>query len=547
MSRTSGRPASANHPGGAVSGPGTRILVADGLAEEGLARLRVGAEVLVHTGVAEDALAAALPDVDALIVRSRTQVSAAALTDATRLRVIARAGVGVDNIDVEAATRQGILVLNAPESSTTAAAEHTLALLLALARRIPRAQIALAAGRWTREQFIGTELSGKVLGVVGLGKIGSGVARRALAFGMRVIAHDPYVSKERARRLGVELGAWDEVLAQSDVLTLHTPLARETAALIGADELAAMKPGALLVNCARGGLVDEEALLAALQAGRIGGAALDVFALEPPPPDYPLLAHPRVVATPHLGASTVEAQRSIAVDIADQVLAALRGEPVHGAVNAPALREETWRRLDPFMHLTRSLGTLSRQLADGQLITIALRYEGEVAGADTAALTASFLAGLLGGVSEETVNLVNAGLIAKERGLRVSETHSDLCEDFTSEIVAEIETSRGLLKLGGTLFGHREPRITRLNEWRLDLAPAEHMLFIWNEDRPGMIGVVGTILGRHRVNIANMHVGRRNMGGSAVMILTLDAPATVAAVGEIRRAGSIARATPVRV
>jgi D-3-phosphoglycerate dehydrogenase / 2-oxoglutarate reductase len=524
-----------------------RILVADGLAEEGLARLRDTADVLVHAGVAQDALATILPDVDALIVRSGTQVSAHALKGATRLRVIARAGVGVDNIDVEAATRQGILVLNAPESSTIAAAEHTMAMLLALARRIPHAHAALAAGRWTREQFIGSELSGKTLGVVGLGKIGSEVARRGLAFAMRVIAYDPYVTEERARRLGVELGAWDEVLGRCDVLTLHTPLARETRALVGADELAAMKPGALLVNCARGGLVDEAALLAALQSGQIGGAALDVFAQEPPAPGYPLLAHPRVVATPHLGASTVEAQRSIAVDIADQVLAALRGEPAHGAVNAPALPEETWRRLDPFMHLTRSLGTLSQRLADGQLITVGLRYEGEVARTDTAALTASFLAGLLGRVSEETVNLVNAGVIAKERGLRISETHTDLCEDFTSEVVAEIQTSHGTLRLGGTLFGHREARITRLNEWRLDLAPAEHMLFIWNEDRPGMIGAVGTILGRHGVNIANMHVGRRNMGGIAVMILTLDAPAADAAVAEIRRAAGISRAMAVRV
>ncbi len=546
-SRPSVRPASAGRTNRAVPGLAMRILVADGLAEEGLDRLRDAADVLVHAGVVEEKLATILPDVDALIVRSRTQVSSAALKGAARLRVIARAGVGVDNIDVEAATRQGILVLNAPESSTIAAAEHTIAMLLALARRIPRAHAALAAGRWTRDQFIGTELSGKILGIVGLGKIGSEVARRALAFGMRVMAYDPYVTEERARRLGVELGAWDEVLAKCDVLTLHTPLAQETQALIGKDELAAMNPGALLVNCARGGLVDEEALLAALENGRIGGAALDVFAQEPPPPGYPLLAHPRVVATPHLGASTIEAQRSIAVDIADQVLAALRGEPVHGAVNAPALREETWRRLDPFMHLTRSLGTLSQQLADGQLITIGLRYEGEVARTDTAALTASFLAGLLARVSEETVNLVNAGVIAKERGLRISETHTDLCEDFMSEIVAEIQTSQGILRLGGTLFGHREARITRLNEWRLDLAPAEHMLFIWNEDRPGMIGAVGTILGRHKVNIANMHVGRRNMGGTAVMILTLDAPAADAAVGEIRRADGIARAMPVRV
>jgi D-3-phosphoglycerate dehydrogenase / 2-oxoglutarate reductase len=524
-----------------------RVLVADGLAEEGLTRLREAAEILVHSGLTEEELAALLLDVDALIVRSRTQVSSAALGRASRLRVIARAGVGVDNIDVEAATRQGILVLNTPESSTIAAAEHTMAMLLALVRRIPHAHAALAAGQWNREQYLGTELSGKTLGVVGLGKIGSEVARRAIAFGMRVIAHDPYVTEERARRLGVEMRTWDEVLAQCDVLTLHVPLAETTRALIGKVELAAMKPGALLVNCARGGLIDEEALLGALEERRIGGAALDVFAQEPPPAGSALLTHPRVVATPHLGGSTLEAQRSIAVDIADQVLAALRGAPVHGAVNAPALGEDTWRRLDPFMHLARSLGALTQQIAEGQLSAVSLYYEGEVASLDTAPLTASFLTGLLHRVSDQTVNLVNAAVTAKERGLRLSEAHADLCEDFTSQIIAEVQTSHGTQRLGGTLFGHREARITRVNRWRLDLVPAEHMLFVWNQDRPGVIGTVGTILGRHKVNIANMHVGRREAGGTAVMVLTLDAAAPEASVREIRQADGISQVKAVHL
>ncbi len=524
-----------------------RVLVADGLAEEGLARLREGADVVVRSGLTEEELAALLPDVDALIVRSSTQVSAGAVKRGVRLRVIARAGVGVDNIDVDAATRQGVVVLNTPESSTIAAAEHTMAMLLSLVRRIPQAHAALTAGRWAREGFIGTELSGKTLGVIGLGKIGSEVARRAIAFGMRVVAYDPYVTEERARRLGVELGTWDEVLGQCDALTLHVPLAQDTRALIGRNELAAMKPQALLVNCARGGLIDENALLAGLEEGKVGGAALDVFAQEPPPPGSPLLAHPRVVVTPHLGGSTLEAQRSIAVDIADQVLAALRGEPVHGAVNAPALGQDTWRRLDPFMNLARSLGALTQQIADGQLSAIALQYEGEVARMDTPALTASFLAGLLHRISDQTVNLVNAVVIAKERGLRVSEAHSDLCEDFASQIIAEVQTSHGTLRLGGTLFGHREARITRVNRWRLDLVPAAHMLFVWNQDRPGMIGTVGTILGRHGVNIANMHVGRREAGGTAVMVLTLDAPAPEVSVREIQQAGGISQVKAVRL
>jgi D-3-phosphoglycerate dehydrogenase / 2-oxoglutarate reductase len=499
-----------------------RVLVADGLAEEGLRRLSAGAEVEVRSGVPEDELRTLLPRFDAVIVRSRTRVAGGALNDAARLRVIARAGVGVDNIDVDAATRRGILVLNTPESSTTAAAEHTFAMMLALARHVPAASLALARGEWARERFLGTELAGKTLGVVGLGKVGSEVARRALVFGMRVLAADPYVSEERARRLGVELAAWPDILAAVDVLTLHVPLGPDTRALLGPDELARMKPGALLINCARGGLVDEDALRAALDRGQLAGAALDVFAKEPPDAANPLVRHPGIVATPHLGGSTVEAQRSIALEVADQVLAALRGEPVRGTVNAPALGEEAWRRLDPFMRLAQALGGLAGQLADGQVRAVALQYEGDVARLDTQPLTASVLAGLLRHASDQPVNQVNAALLAKERGLRVSESHADLCEDFTSQVTAGIETSRGALRLGGTLWGHREPRITRLNEWRLDLAPAPHMLFVWNADRPGMIGHVGTILGRRGVNIANMHVGRRDAGGTAVMVLTLD-------------------------
>ncbi|SRR5579884_1012593 len=524
-----------------------RVLVADGLADEGLRRLRGAGDVLVRSGVPEAELCALLPGFEALIVRSRTRVPARAIGGARRLRVIARAGIGVDNIDVDAATHRGILVLNAPESSTTAAAEHTLAMLLALVRHIPQAHAALAAGTWARERFVGTELAGKTLGIVGLGKIGSEVARRASAFGMRVLAYDPYVAEERARRLGVELGPWDAVLRHSDVLTLHVPLGPDTRALIGATELAAMKPGALLVNCARGGLVDEAALLDALDRGHVAGAALDVFAQEPPPADHPLLSHPRIVVTPHLGGSTVEAQRSIAVEVAEQVLAALRGEPVRGAVNAPALGEDAWRRLAPFVELARALGTLARELAEDRISAVAMTYEGEVARLDTQPLTASLLAGLLHGISDQPVNLVNATVLAAERGLRISEARTELCEDFASQVLVEIVASPGTLRLGGTLFGHREPRITRLDRWRLDLAPSPHMLFVWNEDRPGMIGRVGTILGRHSVNIANMHVGRQDAGGAAVMVLTLDVPAPPDAVREIEEADGIAKVKSVRL
>ncbi|HXX37612.1 MAG TPA: phosphoglycerate dehydrogenase [bacterium] len=524
-----------------------RVLVADGLAEEGLARLRDAGEIVVRRGLSEDELCDLLADAEAVVVRSRTRVTARALRGAERLRVIARAGVGVDNIDVDAATRRGILVLNTPDSSTLAAAEHTLAMLLALVRRIPQAQASLAAGEWAREKFVGTELAGKTLGVVGLGKIGSEVARRARAFHMRVLAYDPYVTEERARRLDVELTAWETILRESDALTLHVPLRSDTTALIGTREMTMMKPGIRLVNCARGGLVDEAALLEALNHGAVGGAALDVFEEEPPRPDHPLLHHPHVVVTPHLGGSTVEAQRLIAVEIADQVLAALNGAPVRGAVNVPALGPDVWQRLDPFMRLTNTLGLLAQQLVRGQLDTVSLSYEGEVGQLQLHPLTASFLVGLLGQISDQPVNMVNAVVVAKERGLRVTESHTDLCENFASHVLAEVQTSQGVFHIGGTLFGRRDPKITRLNGWHLDLAPAPEMLFVWNADRPGMIGRVGTILGRHRVNIANMHVGRQDAGGAAVMVLTLDAPPPEAAVREITAADGIADARHVRL
>ncbi|MGH2671223.1 MAG: NAD(P)-dependent oxidoreductase, partial [bacterium] len=336
---------------------------------------------------------------------------------------------GTDNIDVDAATRRGILVLNTPESSTTSAAEHTMAMLLALARRIPGAHASVARGEWTREAFVGSELHGKTLGVVGLGKIGAEVARRAQAFGMHVRAHDPYISPDRAARVGIDLLGLDDVLAGSDIVTLHVPLTARTRHLLGAAQLGRMKAGALVVNCARGGLIDEAALLDALNDGHLGGAALDVFEQEPPVAAA-LLQHPKVVATPHLGASTHEALRSVAVDVAEQVLAALKGHPVRGAVNAPALVDEAWQRLEPFLTLTRHLGSLAQQLAEGQVEAVELTYAGEVAGEEPAPLSASFLIGFLTGIAEQPVNMINAPALARDRGIAVGEIRRAASEDF---------------------------------------------------------------------------------------------------------------------
>lgn len=510
-----------------------RVLVADGLGEAGLQRLRESCEVEVHRGLSEEELCEKLSGVHALVVRSRTRVTRRALEAARDLRVVARAGVGVDNIDVEAATRAGILVINTPDSSVRATAEHTLAMLLASCRNVPQANDSLRRGEWKREQFLGTEVYGKTLGVVGLGRIGSEVARLARAVGMKVLAYDPYVSAERAAHLGVEAASFDRVLQESDFVTLHVPLTPQTRGMVGREQLRRMKRGARLVNCARGGLVDEEALLEALEEGHLAGAALDVFA-EEPPKDLRLVRHPRVVATPHLGASTREAQEAIGLDVAEQVLQALAGRLPRGAVNVAAFRTESWDRLSPHLELARVLGALVRQLSPGPIQSLEVRLEGELSQVEASPLVASVLVGLLSGVTDQVVNVVNAPLLAAERGVRVVESRQETSEDFASLMLVTAQTPSGPFRLGGTLFGRSQPRIVRIGEYRIDLDPAPYMLFAWNTDRPGMIGRVGTVLGRHGVNIAGMHLGRESPGGVAVMVLTLDDPVPAEAVAEIR-------------
>ena len=515
-----------------------KILVADGLGPEGIARLRTQAEVDVPAGLTPDTLPEAIRDADAVVVRSRTRITEEVLRHAPRLRVIARAGVGVDNIETDAATRRGILVLNAPESSTLSTAEHTLAMLLALARRIPAAQSAASQGAWSRERFTGVELYGKTLGIVGLGKIGSEVARRALAFGMHVIAFDPFVTAERAGRLGVELVDWEALLRRSEVLTLHVPLTERTRHLIGREALARMRPGVFIVNCARGGLIDEDALLGALEEGQVAGAALDVFE-EEPPRENRLLHHPNVVVTPHLGASTAEAQRRIGLEVADQVLAALAGRPVRGAVNAPVVQEEAWQRLGPFIELAGQLGRIAHQLAGGQVQRVEFSYEGEIASAETEWLRAAFLRALLAPVLAQPVNLINAVILAGERGITLSERREERSEDFSTLVRVRVVTAGDELTLGGTVFGRRDPRVVYLDGYRIDLVPAPFMLWIWNDDRPGMIGKVGTLLGNADVNIASMQVGRDAPRGRAVMVLGLDDPVPDELLGALRSINGI--------
>jgi D-3-phosphoglycerate dehydrogenase len=519
-----------------------RVLVTEPVAESGLALLRERFPVDVRPELVGEGLAAEIGGYEALIVRSQTKVTAEVIDAAERLVVVARAGIGLDNVDVEAATRRGVLVVNAPRSNVISAAEHTMALLLAQARNVPAADAALKAGRWERERFQGVELFGKSLGVVGLGRVGTMVAQRAAAFGMRVLAFDPYVSRERARELGVELvPALDALLVQADFVSIHLPRTPETEGLIGPRELALMREGARLINTARGGIVDEAALAAAVAGGQLGGAALDVFDAEPPT-SSPLFGLERVVVTPHLGASTVEAQDKAGTAIAEMVILALSGEFVPYAVNVSAAAE-VGEQVRPFLPLAEKLGAIVTGLAEGPMRALEARYVGGLAEQDTRALTLAALKGSLGMVVHEPVSYVNAPILARERGIAVSERKSTASRDYVNLVTFVADTEAGEVMVSGTLVGVRGgERLVHVFDFDVDIAPARYMAILLYEDRPGVIGSVGTLLGRAGVNIAGMDVGRKAVGGLAVMCLTVDSPIPPGVLVQIERAVGTKRA-----
>jgi D-3-phosphoglycerate dehydrogenase / 2-oxoglutarate reductase len=509
-----------------------RVLVTEPLAEPGLVLLREELEVDVRPELASGGLGEAIEPYHALVVRSQTVVDASVIDAGRNLRVIGRAGIGLDNVDVDAATRRGVMVVNAPQSNVISAAEHTMALLLAVARRVPRADAALRGGSWERERFQGIELHGKTLGVVGLGRVGTMVAQRALAFGMRLIAYDPYVSRERARQIGVELmpdlGA---LLVQADFVTVHLPKTAETVGLIGERELALMKEGAVLVNTARGGIVDEGALVRALRDKKLAGAGVDVFEGEPVT-EHPLFELDAAVVTPHLGAVTREAQDKAGLAIAEMVRLALRGEFVPYAVNVPAA--EVAEQIRPFLPLAERLGRVLTGLAEGAIGSVEAEYRGRIAEHDTGVLTLAALKGALSAVVEEPVSYVNASMIARERGLRVSERRSPASEDYVNLVLLRADTDQGDIVVGGTLVGKRDAeRLVRLYDFDIDMAPAEHMAFFLYEDRPGVIGRVGSILGEAGINVASMEVGRKEAGGLALMCLAVDSPIPSEVLGEV--------------
>jgi D-3-phosphoglycerate dehydrogenase len=517
-----------------------RIFVADDVNDGGLAPLReAGFEVEKRTGLKGDELAEAVSSADGLVVRSETKVTSQLLDAAGRLRVIGRAGVGVDNIDVAAATQRGVVVMNAPDGNTMTTAEHALALLLALARRVPQGDASLKAGRWERKKFVGVELRGKTLGVVGLGRIGRVVASRALGFEMRVVAFDPFVVPEQLREQGLELGTLEEVCARADFITVHTPLTPETRGIIGAREFARMKQGVRVINCARGGLVDERALYDAIKEGRVAGAALDVFEEEPPPADHPLLSLEEVVATPHLGASTKEAQEGVAVIVAEQMRDFFLTGAVRGAVNTPAVGAQELKALEPYINLAEKLGRFQAQLVDEAVRGVEIEYAGEAAGLDAAPVTRAFLAGLLRNMSAR-VNVVNSMLIAEERGISVKVSQRHGAGETREPLRTRVLTATGARTVAGALFGRgSDGRVTEIDGFRIEAVPAGNMVLTRNSDVPGVVGRVGTILGERGVNISRFHLGRSERGGEAMAVIETDAPLDDATLTELRALESI--------
>ncbi len=500
-----------------------RVLVSDPVSEEGIKLIQEVANVDIKTGLSPQEITEIIGEYDALMVRSGTQVNADVIEAGTNLKVIGRAGVGVDNIDVEKASEKGILVVNAPEGNTISAAEHTMALMLSMARNVPKASFSLKEGKWQRSKFMGIELYKKTLGIIGLGRIGTEVAKRARSFGMNILAYDPYISAESAEKLGVISCSLDEIYAQSDIITLHTPKSPATKHLIGKEEFEKMKDNVRIINCARGGLIDEEALFQALTSGKVAAAALDVFE-EEPPQNSPLMELEQVIATPHLGASTQEAQVNVSVQVADQIVHMLKGEPVHMAVNVPVLPPEIMSEVEPFIPLMKTLGSFYMQVYNGRVKQIEVAYNGEIAQYPVSPLTTALLIGFLRVMLNSNVNFVNAPIITKQRGIKVNENTSRTVSIFHNLITVTVTTSEGSFVLAGTLFEGGNMRIVRIGDYQVDVVPSRYMIVCQYVDKPGVIGKIGSILGDNGINIGSMQVGRHERKGEALMVLQVDNP-----------------------
>lgn len=516
-----------------------KILITDDIGPAGLAMLQTAKDVnydVVKLPNPEKMLQI-IGDYDAVITRSGTPLTSAVFEAGGRLKVTGRAGVGLDNIDVDAATRRGVLVMNTPEANTLAATELTMALMLASCRNLPRANASIKRGEWTRSKFIGVQLSTKTLGVIGLGRIGSRVAIRCQAFGMKVVAYDPYIAEEAAERIHVPLvSSLEELLRTAEIITVHTPLTEETRGLIGAAEIAMMKDGVRLINCARGGIFDEKALLEGLVSGKIAGVGLDVYSAEPPKNELlqQLLARDEVVATPHIGANTREAQRDVAVQVVQQVIEALRGENYRNVVNLPFPEGVDYRSLAPYMTLAEKIGSLQMQMIQGRVTRVEVEFRGEDVEAHAKPLTIALLKGMLAPILSADVNYVNASHLADERGIHLTQTRYPAAEDYSNVILCRVISAKETRLIGGALFLHKQPRIVLLDHYRIDALPSGPALILSNRDIPGVIGRVGTLLGEKGINIAEWQMGRSAPGDMAVSFINIDTPASEEVLKELR-------------
>lgn len=503
-----------------------KILISDSMSGKAVEILKntPGIECDVITGLKPDELKARIKDYHGLVVRSATKVTADILEAAENLKVIGRAGTGVDNIDTVAATKKGVVVMNTPGGNTVTTAEHAVAMLLSLSRKIPQATASMKRGEWEKKKFEGTEVTGKTLGVLGVGNIGGVVVSRALGLKMNVIAYDPFISAEAADKLGVTLVSMDELFKRSDFISIHVPLTNETKNILNEEAFKKMKKGVKIINCARGGIVDERALAEAIKAKIVSGAALDVFEKEPTPADNPLLTLEEVILTPHLGASTHEAQENVAVAIAGQIADYLTTGTIRNAVNVPSVPAELLAALNPYISLGEKLGSFQGQILKGGIEEVTVEYSGDVVNYDVAPITIACLKGLLDKVMDTYVNFVNAPFVAKERGIRVVEMKSSRPTDFTSSITIKVKTRDEENIVEGALFGKKEPRIVRIDKFFLDAVPEGYLLLLHNEDKPGVIGNVGTLLGANGVNIARLHLGRQSVGREAVSVWSVDTP-----------------------
>lgn len=517
-----------------------KVLVSDNIASKGIEILKkAGLKVDVKTGMSPEELKSCIGEYSGLIIRSATKVTSEIIDAAVKLKVIGRAGSGLDNVDRNAASKKGIVVMNTPGGNTVTTAEHAFAMVISTARLIPQATASMKAGKWEKKKFMGVELFNKTLGILGLGNIGSQVAKRAQGFEMNVIAFDPFLSEESAQAAGIRKVSLDELFAQSDFITIHTPLTPDTKGLINSRTIAKMKDGVRIINCARGGIINEQDLYEALKSGKVAGAALDVLEKEPPPENHPLLTLDNLICTPHLGASTTEAQENVALAVAEQVADYLVHGTIRNAVNFPSIPTDQIRRLQPYISLAEKLGEFSSQILEEGATEITIEYRGDAAEINTAPVTIAAIKGFLAPILLETVNFVNAPFIAKERGIEVKETKSEDSGDYQSVIALRIKAGSRESYVAGTLFSKKDPRIILIDNFKVEIVPEGELLLMYNNDKPGVIGNIGNLLGGNDINIARMHFGREKAGGTAISVVSIDTAPTSEILEQVRRLPNI--------